>query len=242
MLYSIDNTPPEFYVYAYLRTDGTPYYIGKGKGQRAWRSHHKIVNKRFSGIALPDTNRIVIMEAGLTEIGSLALERRYIRWFGRKDNNTGILRNRTDGGEGGNGIVTSEETRRKKSEANKGQGLGRKLSEETRQKMRGRTYSSEVRAKMGAPKGTVPTVETRLKISLAKKGKPNIKNRGRKMSQDQIDNRTNARKTNGKPWFTEEHRLKISENTKRALAEKKAKKLAEQSEHFNTLFTVESEG
>jgi hypothetical protein len=88
-----------FYVYAYLRENGSPYYIGKGKNYRAWdKSSHKTIR-------LPvDQSRIVLMETNLTEIGALALERFYIRWYGRKDNNTGILRNRTDGGEGTSGL------------------------------------------------------------------------------------------------------------------------------------------
>ena len=48
------------------------------------------------------------MEQNLTNIGSLALERFYIRWYGRKNNKTGMLRNLTDGGEGTIGIVRTD--------------------------------------------------------------------------------------------------------------------------------------
>lgn len=95
-----------YYVYAYLRdSDKTPYYIGKGKDDRAFSKQHNI--------NLPDKSNIVFLETNLSEIGAFALERFYIRWYGRKINNSGILRNITEGGEGTSGFNHSEKTKNK---------------------------------------------------------------------------------------------------------------------------------
>jgi hypothetical protein len=96
-----------YYVYAYLRQDDTPYYIGKGKGYRARSKNH-------NGIGVPkDQSRIKILFEDLTEELAHKLEQELIALHGRKDLGTGILRNKTNGGDGSSGRVLSETSKNK---------------------------------------------------------------------------------------------------------------------------------
>jgi hypothetical protein len=114
------ETSREYYTYAYLREDRTPYYIGKGKGDRIYKKHQK-------GISVPkDKTRIIFLKQNITEEEAFKHEIYMIVLFGRKDLGTGILRNRSDGGEGPSGVVKSEELKRhlSKKMSKNGEGLG----------------------------------------------------------------------------------------------------------------------
>ena len=146
-----------YYTYAYLREDMTPYYVGKGRGTRAYRRDRV-------GVKPPNNkDRILILKKDITEEEAFRHEIYMISVFGRKDLGTGILHNRTNGGDGGSGIIFSEETKRKISERQTCEGNS----------FYGRTHSSETIERMRVIKtGKVQSQETRDKISAAKIGTP----------------------------------------------------------------------
>lgn len=162
-----------FYVYAYLRSDGTPYYIGKGKGRRCFDPRGKA--------AKPPKNKalIVLLREGMTEAQAFWWESLYIRHWGRKDIGTGSLRNKSDGGEGASGAIRSAAYKEGISRLHK----GRKRSASTRAKIsaaqagrapipvspegrarqaesqRGKPKSEAARAKMRGPRGPQPKIK-----------------------------------------------------------------------------------
>lgn len=95
----------EYYTYAYLREDRTPYYVGKGCRDRAYN----VYSHRKNGIHVPlDKDRIIFLKRNLTEKEALRHETYMIHVLGRKDLKTGILRNKTNGGDGASGAVRTE--------------------------------------------------------------------------------------------------------------------------------------
>jgi len=167
-----------YYTYAYLREDKTPYYIGKGTGNRIYSTNRK-------GLKPPkDKSRIIYLKQNLTEEEAFRHEIYMIDVFGRKDLGTGILVNMTNGGEGTSGSLRSDETRKRMSDANRGKNhpnYGKTASEETRKRMSdahkgenhpnyGKTASEETRKRMSEASKN-PSEETRRKISEASKGR-----------------------------------------------------------------------
>lgn len=200
-----------YYTYAYLREDRTPYYIGKGKGYRAYK-------KSKNDIKPPkDKSRVILLKQNLSENEAFNHEKYMIDIFGRKDLGTGILHNRTYGGDGSSGVLQTEETKLKRSNALKGRprpeevkskigekNKGRKQSQEARDKIgnthkgnkywEGRKHTEESKQKMrdakvgksSNMKGKSHTQETKDKISISKKGKSNGC-KGRKHSPESIE-------------------------------------------------------
>jgi len=147
-----------YYTYAYLREDGTPFYIGKGKDDR--------INKKRS-FELPPAERRIFLKRNLTEDEALKHEQYIIDVIGKEN-----LINKTTGGQGISGLRHTPETVEKIRRAATGRVKtpeeiekwketrrrnGKKrvygpLSEETKKKMSeaqtGRRHSDETRRKM----------------------------------------------------------------------------------------------
>ena len=100
----------KFYVYQYLRKNksknglpGSPYYIGKGSGRRAFNFNHAASVPR-------DKDQIQIISKNMNEADSFQLEMLLIYLHGRIDLKIGCLQNRTVGGDGAAGRIVTDKS------------------------------------------------------------------------------------------------------------------------------------
>jgi hypothetical protein len=212
-----------YYTYMYCREDGTPYYIGKGTKNRIHSKRHTV--------GLPPVERRKYLKTNLTEEESLKHEMYMIHVLGRKDNGTGILYNRTEGGEKGGvlGLTHSEETK----EIMRQKKLGVKPSEEKvknwLEKMKDYKHSDETKEKIrNSLLGKKLSEEHKMKLR-GKRGTNSLKGRtlteehkrriseGRKHTEETKKRMSEIKK--GKK-LSEEHKRRIGEGVKRTLMNK----------------------
>ena len=156
-----------YYTYAYLREDGTPFYIGKGKDGRI----NKQGNRKFK---LPPTDRRIFLKQNLTEEEALRHEAYIIHVIGKEN-----LINQTTGGQGTSGRVLSQGEREHLREVN----TGKVMSPETKEKI---SISRKGKSQVGGVKKHSP--ETREKMRLAHLGRKHTKETKEKMSKLAKDN------------------------------------------------------
>ena len=153
----------KYYTYAYLREDRTPYYIGKGQGNRAYVKRYGKGRARRP----KNLNNIILLKQNLTEEEAFKHEIYMIAVFGRKDLGTGILHNRTDGGEGPSGHIPWNKGKECDEDHKRNISIGRK----------------------GIPShrpGYSPSKETREKIANAKVGRKHTEETCNKMSKTRM--------------------------------------------------------
>ena len=111
--------PQDYYVYVYKKkSSGDVFYIGKGKGRRAWdfsrgRNKHTKRTARKHGVI------VEILRQDMTECCALTLEKVAIHIYGLDS-----LTNICSGGLGSSGYVTPDDVRKKQSLAKKGKSRG----------------------------------------------------------------------------------------------------------------------
>lgn len=121
----------EFYVYVWEDDSGTPFYVGKGKGRRAFcRKRNEWFNRKLEKLETISGKRLepLFYYTHLEEAQALEFEKELINKF---RNQGFILTNLTDGGEGISGFRFTPESKKKISLKR----TGSKASEETKLKM-----------------------------------------------------------------------------------------------------------
>lgn len=189
---------PIFYVYVHVRKDtGRIFYVGKGKGHRAWVTNRR--NPHWKNIVKKSGYDIVILRDFMTEEAAMFLEIEMIAALGMEN-----LCNLTIGGDGAagykmseenkealskrmTGVVFSEERRERISKALTGRKRDRAVVEAHTEKIRGKKHSQETIEKRRLTLiGRPVSDETRLKMSKTHTGKIISEEAKKNMAKAQI--------------------------------------------------------
>lgn len=196
----------QFYTYVHCRPDGTPFYVGKGHGKRAYdfyqRKHwHKHIVAKYGKqyiqvFILPCDSEAQAFADEIQQIAQLRAEGY-------------ILCNITDGGEGPSGMKHTREWKEAMS-----------------QRYKDRYFSPETRAKIAAAKRGIPrSLETCQKLSAANLGQKRSPERcalqsanmkGRKCS---AETRAKLSRAHTGKTVSQETKAKLSEIVKAAWAD-----------------------
>ncbi len=131
------NRSASFYVYLHRRaTDGRVFYVGKGKGKRAYKLSSR--NDYWQRTVAKHGFTVEFVVRDVQEWYAMEVEREQIAYYGRDQ-----LCNLTDGGEGAAGLHVSPETRALKADMQRGKRhdaeMRKKISDGLRRYLESRT-------------------------------------------------------------------------------------------------------
>lgn len=72
---------PEYYVYAHTKEDGTIFYIGKGKWDRAWSTRNR--EQMWHEITQNEKWQVILLADCLQETKALEYEKEIINYFSK---------------------------------------------------------------------------------------------------------------------------------------------------------------
>jgi len=181
-----------YYVYQYLRENGTPYYIGKGSGRRAFVSQRTIPKPK-------DKSRIQIVAHKLFESEAFLLEIKLIEYFGRIDLGTGILHNKTNGGDGAPKVVGKVAWNKDKTQsASHNAKISKALKEYKRTELHQLAINAALKGRAPTFLGKTHSEETKQKLREINKGKKQgpMSDESKKKLSESIKNTLRLKKLN----------------------------------------------
>lgn len=153
----------QFYVYIHKKPDGTPFYVGKGHGKRAYKFngrnlYHQAILNKYKGKIIVEVINCA------NELQAFDLEKIYIKQFRQYGYQ---LVNVTDGGEGVSGYKRTEQEKLANAERKRGNTYRRGSTHTEEAKEKNRLAHSGIKQKT---ESIAKRAQSNTKIRRTKKG------------------------------------------------------------------------